>query len=306
MTSYQDYFNNNYINQALNIPTPQAPQPVNNPMAPTIANAKNLMQNNLVSGAGPVRTSTSNSLKTPVTNSVVAPPMGPQGPAANNSPTVDIVPGKGFSNVAAVFAAPFKGQTIAVGGKYIPGVSQALTFLTGISVVGSAAYLVGGAAELAAGGSGAAAGGAALTATGATATPTIGSLALAAGVGAGAALLLNGKPQTQTVTPSANTNPVQNPQQNITPQQITPQSQQSTVNPNVGNSGQIGTLNLNTYNNPTSLNYSMPTQNTTSYQINEQSTTSSQTTTSNQTSGIDPLLAIVGVVAALFLSNRGG
>ena len=126
-------------------------------------------------------------------------------------------------------------------------------------------------------------------------------LPAAAGAGAGY-LLFNKAPQTQQTTPTQNTNPSQTPTQNTNPSQPTNQNPQT--NPTVYVPGSNNVVYQDTY--AYSQSSSSPTQNTFSYQISNQTTTTTQSTTAAQTGSFDwlPIALIAG--AFLLLNNQGG
>lgn len=105
-------------------------------------------------------------------------------------------------------------------------------------------------------------------------------------IGAGAVALM-GSDQEATVTPTQNTNPIQQPQQNIIPQ-IKPET---TISPQIYIPGSNNVVNQNTYSDV----YNISEQLTNSYQINEQATTSNQITTTSQEGGISPLILLAGI-----------
>jgi len=136
-----------------------------------------------------------------------------------------------------------------------------------------------------------------LTATGAAGK--ISPFLIGAGAGIVTASLLNGKGGTQTTTPTQTTSPIQTPTQTITPQQqIAQGSGGVTGNPEISQSGS-GSIIQTTNTSNLTYNLSNPVQYTTSYQINEQITTSTQSTTTEQSTGIDPLM--IAILAGVIL-----
>lgn len=140
----------------------------------------------------------------------------------------------------------------------------------------------------------------AAVAAGTTGTKAFLPYLIGGAAGLGTALLLGGgKGNDATITPTQNTNPQQTPSQIITPS-INPDTK---IYPNLNVPGSYNTINQNTISDV----YNNSTQNTLSYQINTQNTTSSQTTTTQQSTGIGDL-GIIGIaaVALLLLGGKNG
>jgi hypothetical protein len=116
-----------------------------------------------------------------------------------------------------------------------------------------------------------------------------------AGIGAGLSYLVFGKGTSQTA--AQNTNPTVTPTQTTNPSQ--PTNQNPNTNPTMYIPGSNNVVYQDTYSY--SQSSSTPTQNTLSYQLTNTTTNANQTTT--QSTGIDPLILVIGAVAFLLLKD---